>query len=89
MEAINQYQMRVRKDLTGSPLHESAKVLGAATVTEIKTFTVTLPSIQAVVEKTAEIEKFKEYEIISIILIDEDNREQLGEDFDWENEADE
>lgn len=85
MTSKTKYQMRVRKDLTDTAIHQSAmKCLGAVLVSEISTFTVTLPSIQAVIEKTATIENLKEYEIISIVLIDTDNSDLLGDDFDWD-----
>ena len=75
------YQMRVRKDVTCN--HESLS-LGISSATEITSYTVSLPSIEEVLEKTKEIESLKGYEIISVVLIDEDNREHLGEDFDWD-----
>lgn len=37
-------------------------------------------------KKMASMKKLEEYEIISVILLDQDNREQLGEDFDWEEQ---
>ena len=79
-----QYQMRIRKDLTGSDIGNSAnELLGACAVSAITTFTVHLPSIHDVLRKMAEIESLKECEIISIVLIDTDNAELLGDDFDW------
>lgn len=83
MEKKTQYQMRVRKDRTADHVGVFS---GMGTVTEVITYTVTLPNIQAVLDKTAELEQMEGYEIISIILIDEDNREQLGEDFEWDEE---
>ncbi|ATO20026.1 hypothetical protein BS636_10345 [Acinetobacter sp. LoGeW2-3] len=77
-----QYQMRVRKDRTAD---YQDLPLGIGSATEIRTFTVNLPSIEEVLQKTKDLEAIQGYEIISIILIHEDNREQLGEDFDWED----
>ena len=37
-------------------------------------------------EKMVSMKELEDYEIISVILIDKDNREQLGEDFDWEEQ---
>ncbi|MEG1695811.1 MAG: hypothetical protein RRZ32_00400 [Acinetobacter sp.] len=81
MEIKTKYQMRVRKNVE---LTEAMKALGAGSVTEIQTFTVALPTVQAVLEETSKIESLKAYEIIAIILIDTDNAEHLGEDFDWD-----
>lgn len=81
-----QYQMRVRKDLTAK---YQDSPLGIGRAREITSYTVNLPSIEEVLEKTKDLEEMEGYEIISIILIHEDNREQLGEDFDWDGEADE
>lgn len=78
-----QYQMRVRKDLTTANYKDLHP--GIRCSTEIISYTVNLSSIEEVLEKTKELEALKGYEIISIILIHEDNREQLGEDFDWES----
>lgn len=86
MESKNKYQMRVRKDLTAK---YQDSPLGIGRATEITSYTVNLPSIEEVLEKTKVFGTMEGYEIISIILIHEDNREHLGEDFDWESEADE
>lgn len=82
MQTKTQYQMRVRKDLTAK---YQDSPLGIGRATEITSYIVNLPSIEAVMEQTKELEALKGYEVISIILIHEDNQEQLGEDFDWEN----
>ena len=37
----------------------------------------------------ANVPELAEWEVISVILVDEDNREQLGEDFKWEDENEE
>lgn len=81
MEIKTQYQMRVRKELTAN---YQDLPLGIGKATNITTYTVNLPSIEDVLKETQNLESLKGYEIISIILIDEDNREQLGEDFDLE-----
>ena len=77
-----QYQMRVRKDRIAD---YQDLPLGIGSATEITSYTVNLPSIEEVLQKTKDLEALQGYEIISIILIHEDNREQLGEDFDWED----
>lgn len=88
MEKKIQYQVRIRKDLAGSDIAESAnELLGACAVSVITTFTVNLSSMQEVMSKMAEIESQKDCEIISIVLIDTDNAELLGEDFDWDEVA--
>lgn len=81
MQTKTQYQMRVRKDRTAD---YQDLPLGIGSATEITSYTVNLPSIEEVLQKTKDQEALQGYEIISIILIHEDNREQLGEDFDWE-----
>lgn len=78
------YQMRVRKDVTGN--YENLS-LNIGSATEITTYTVDLPNIEEVLLKTKNLESLKGYEIISVVLIDEDNREHLGEDFDWDEVA--
>lgn len=82
MQTKTQYQMRVRKDRTAD---YQDLPLGIGSATETRTFTVNLPSIEEVLQKTKDLEALQGYEIISIILIHEDNRDQLGEDFDWED----
>ena len=80
-----QYQVCIRKDLEGSDLADSAnEFLGACAVSAITTFTVNLPSMQEVMSKMAEMKSLKDCEIISIVLIDTDNAELLGEEFDWD-----
>lgn len=78
------YQMRVRKDVTGN--YENLS-LNIGSATEITTYTVDLPNIEEVLLETKNLESLKGYEIISVVLIDEDNREHLGEDFDWDEVA--
>lgn len=78
------YQMRVRKDVTGN--YENLS-LNIGSATEITTYTVDLPNIEEVLLETKNLESLKGYEIISVVLIDKDNREHLGEDFDWDEVA--
>lgn len=86
MQTKTQYQMRVRKDRTSD---YQDLPLGIGSATAITSYTVNLSSIEEVLQKTKDLEALQGYEIISIILIHEYNREHLGEDFDWENEVDE
>lgn len=88
MESKIQYQMRVRKNVSDTYLadaNENDIGLQFSEAIEIKTFTVNLPSIRAVLDETSKLEQLKGYEIISIILIDQANQEQLGAEFDWED----
>lgn len=90
MESKIQYQMRVRKNVSDTYLadaNENDIGLQFSDVKEINTFTVNLPSIQAVLDETSKLDQLKGYEIISIILIDQDNYEHLGSDFNWEDHA--
>ncbi|WP_151800890.1 hypothetical protein [Acinetobacter bereziniae] len=81
------YQVRIRKDLTNSEIHNSAlDLLGACTATEIQTLYGNFESIHKAFEEMANMPEMEEYEIISVILYDSDNSDQLGDDFDWENE---
>lgn len=59
-------------------------MLGACAATEIQTLVGEFESLADAFEKMATIKEFADYEIISIILIDEDSCEQLGEDFEWD-----
>ncbi len=79
------YQVRIRKDLTGSKLHKDAcNLLGACAATEIQTLEGEFESLADAFEKMKDVKELADFEIISIILIDEDNHEQLGEDFEWD-----
>ena len=77
MEKKTQYQMRVRKDRTADHVGVFS---GMVTATEVITYTVTLPNIQAVMDQTAEVKEMEGYEIISIILIDEDEAHEPSND---------
>ncbi|CAM0730993.1 hypothetical protein N0P26_001263 [Acinetobacter baumannii] len=86
--STKKYQVRIRKDLSNSPIQQkAASLLGACAVSEIRTLIGNFESLKDAFEKMATVKRLEEYEIISIILIDTDNSEQLGEDFDWENES--
>ena len=82
------YQVRIRKDVTLSPeIQESLALLGGGTATEIKTLYGNFESIHKAFEKMANMPEMEEYEIISVILYDSDNSDQLGDDFDWDEVA--
>ncbi|MDC4872436.1 hypothetical protein ACT433_13725 [Acinetobacter baumannii] len=86
--SIKKYQVRIRKDLSNSPIQQkAASLLGAYAVSEITTLVGKFENLKDAFEKMATVKRLEEYEIISIILIDTDNSEQLGEDFNWEGEA--
>lgn len=81
------YQVRIRKSLENTEIHQSAiEIFGQCIATEIRALHVKFSSMNEAFEKISSIKEFEDYEIISVILIDEDNREQLGEDFDWEEQ---
>jgi len=82
------YQVRIRKILEDSEINHIAETcFGACVVAEIRTLEGTFLDMKDAFEKMATVPKLKDYEILSVILIDEDNREQLGEEFDWEEHA--
>lgn len=79
------YQVRIRKDVTlDSSIQESLELLGGGTATEIRTLEGEFESMTDAFEKIAGVLEMAEYEVISVILIDTDNSDQLGEDFEWE-----
>ena len=79
------YQIRIRKDLSDTKIHrEAEKCLGLCVATEIRTLEGSFLSMKDAFEKMSEVHELTEYEIISVILIDSDNSDQLGENFDWE-----
>lgn len=79
------YQVRIRKDVTlDSKIQESLALLGGGTATEIQTLYGKFESMTDAFEKMADVPELAEYEIISVILVDTDNSDQLGEDFEWE-----
>lgn len=81
------YQVRIRKDVTlDSSVQESLELLGGGTATEIQTLEGEFESMADAFEKIAGVPELAEYEVISVILIDTDNSDQLGEDFDWGSE---
>ncbi|WP_180039352.1 hypothetical protein [Acinetobacter sp. YH12100] len=83
--SIKKYQVRIRKTLTNEQaveaFGEELAKLGSAT--QIRTITNKLD-----VELIELIEKIQnsipDWEIISVILVDTDNSDQLGEDFEWD-----
>ncbi|KAA8734882.1 hypothetical protein F4V57_03745 [Acinetobacter qingfengensis] len=84
---MQKYQIRMRKSLNGSHIHDEAiKYLGTCAVSEIRSFEGEFLNLHDCLEKIATIDGLKDYEIISMILIDQDNHQQLGEDFEWENQ---
>ncbi|MDY6469162.1 hypothetical protein SKM57_11280 [Acinetobacter faecalis] len=82
------YQVRIRKDVTFNPgIQESLALLGGCTATEIQTRYGNFESIHEAFEKLASMPEMEEYEIISVILYDSDNSEQLGDEFNWDEVA--
>lgn len=85
--STKKYQVRIRKTLTNEQaveaFGEELAKLGSAT--QIRTITNKLD-----VELIELIEKIQnsipDWEIISVILVDTDNSDQLGEDFEWDEE---
>ncbi|WP_244782491.1 hypothetical protein [Acinetobacter sp. F-1] len=83
--SIKKYQVRIRKDMTLDPsIQESLALLGGGTATQIQTLYGNFESIHEAFEKMANMPEMEEYEIISVILYDSDNSDQLGEDFEWD-----
>lgn len=82
------YQVRIRKALTEDQkikvFGEELAALGSAT--QIETLYGKFESLADVFEKISNVPELAEYEAISVILIDTDNSDQLGEDFDWGSE---
>ena len=80
------YQVRIRKDVTLDPnIQKSIALLGGGTATEIKTLSGDFENINDLFEKIANLRELIGWEIISLILVDADNSDQLGEDFNWDN----
>ncbi|EPH3158000.1 hypothetical protein PQE61_001717 [Acinetobacter baumannii] len=83
------YQVRIRKDVTLSPeIQESLALLGGGTATQIQTLYGNFENIHEAFEKMAGMPEMEDYEIISVILYDSDNSDQLGEDYKWDDEDD-
>ncbi len=81
------YQGRSRKSLENTKIQKSAiELLGPCIATEIRALHGKFSSMNEAFEKMSSMKELEDYEIISVILIDDDNREQLGEDFDWEEQ---
>lgn len=84
---MKKYQVRIRKNETSNEkFKESIALLGGGTVTQIRTLNGEFESMSDAFEKMANVPELAEWEVISVILIDEDNREQLGQDFEWDDE---
>ena len=82
------YQVRIRKDVTLNPKNqESLALLGGGTATEIRTLYGNFESMKDAFEKMREVPELTEYEVISVILVDTDSSDQLGDDFDWDEVA--
>lgn len=86
---IKKYQVRIRKTLTNEQAVEAfgEELVKLGSATQIRTITNKLD-----VELIELIEKIKnsipDWEIISVILVDTDNSDQLGEDFEWDEAND-
>lgn len=81
------YQVRVRKDVTLDPkVQESLALLGGGIATKIETLEGKFESMKDAFEKIAAVPELAEYEIISVILYDSDNSDQLGEDYKWDED---
>lgn len=85
---IKKYQVRIRKPITEGQVYASALAAfgDGFAMSEIRALNGNFESIQDAVEKINNVPEMKGYEIISIILVDTDNSEQLGEDFNWGDE---
>lgn len=81
------YQVRIKDDLTEQDLElkESADELFGATVVSrtITYITREVADVQEVLNGLKEVE-IELKDVLSIIAIDPDNEQLLGEDFDWE-----
>ncbi len=85
--STKKYQVRIRKTLTNEQVVEAfgEELAKLGSATQIRTITNKLD-----VELIELIEKIQnsipDWEIISVILVDTDNSDQLGEDFEWDEE---
>ena len=87
---IKKYQVRIRKDVTDSfkeKFTESMSALGLGTATEIQTLNGNFENLADAFEEMSKVKELEGYEVISIILVDSDNSDQLGDDFDWDGVA--
>ncbi|TQR66834.1 hypothetical protein [Acinetobacter sp. RF14B] len=87
--STKKYQVRIRKEVSeGEAYHAALATLGDGfTMSEIASMIsngdTSLPEL---IKKTSDA--LPDWEIISVILVDTDNSDQLGEDFEWnEGEA--
>ncbi|KGT48408.1 hypothetical protein [Acinetobacter sp. HR7] len=82
------WQVRIRKSLTNEQAIEAfgEELAKLGTASQIRTIT-----NSEEVELIELIQKIQgvapDWEVISVILVDTDNSEQLGEDFDWDEVA--
>ena len=84
------YQVRIRKDVTDSFKEKftgTISELAIGTATEIQTLNGNFENLADAFEKMSKIKELEGYEFISIILVDSDNSDQLGDDFDWDDVA--
>lgn len=85
--STKKYQVRIRKSLTSEQAIEAfgEKLAKLGTATEIQTITNKMDV--GLIELIEKIQKSApDWEIISVILVDTDNSDQLGEDFEWDKE---
>ena len=85
MMAKNRYQVRIRKAISEGKTHQAAlTAFGADVDMSVVRSLVSHEgtSLQELIEGTASA--LPDWEIISVILVDTENSEQLGEDFDWD-----
>jgi hypothetical protein len=85
--STKKYQVRIRKEVNeGKAYHAALAAFGDGfTMSEITSMIsngdVSLPEL---IKKTSDA--LPDWEIISVILVDTDNSDQLGEDFEWDKE---
>lgn len=78
-------QIRIRRPLNDTQLHKDAlALLGGCAVTEIRTLTGDFNSFYDLLKTIQTVEELNDFQLISIILVDSDNSDQLGEEFDWD-----
>lgn len=86
---IKKYQVRMRKAVTAGKLFDSAfSAFGDGfTMSEITSMVSKGDvSLTELIKKTSDA--LPDWEIISVILVDTDNSDQLGEDFEWDEDND-
>lgn len=82
------YQVRIRKALTEEQKIEAfgEELAAYGSATQIQTLYGKFESLADAFEKMADVPELAEYEIISVILCDSDNSDQLGEDYKWDED---